>query len=89
MFQALSEAAVDAKLTTLRSILLKKDEPIIEYSNRILKLVSELECAGCATSRIEQKPVLLCGLPTQLIFKVELVLRFENDLRKADSKLVP
>lgn len=43
MFRAVSEAAVDAKLTTVQNIFLDKSESNTEYSNRILESVSELE----------------------------------------------
>lgn len=50
MFKVILGAEVDAKLTTLQSIHIKKVESFIEYSNRIFELVSKVECTGHAPS---------------------------------------
>lgn len=64
MFQTASGAAMNTKLKTLQNIRLGAGESIIEYWNRILQLITELEWTGHATSRIEQKRALIPGLPT-------------------------
>lgn len=51
IFKAVSEAAVDEKLTMQQNIQLNEGETIVEYPNRILKLVSELACAGHSVSK--------------------------------------
>lgn len=53
MFQALSEAAANANLTTLPNIRLGKGESLVENSNKTLELASELEWAGPTTSNLE------------------------------------
>lgn len=87
MFRTTSEAAVEAKLTTLQVIHLKNGESIIEYSSRILELVSELKCTGHAASRIEQNLLLLLGLPTELEVTLKSIMGAEDDFHEAVSKL--
>lgn len=59
VFQAISEAALNAKLKTLENIHLGRGKSIIEYSNWNLELVSDVESAGHASSEIELKHPLL------------------------------
>lgn len=46
MFQAVSEASVDSKLFQLQAVTLCKGSKIIEFSNRVLELVNELNVRG-------------------------------------------
>lgn len=58
----MNEASIDAKLSQRQSVTLKKGEHVVEYSSRILGLVSVLENAGHVMTEVEQRQALLRGL---------------------------
>lgn len=66
VFRVVSEAAIDAKLTLLQAVQLKRGEKTVEFSNRIIELVAGLESAGHTAIEIERKRALLRGLPREL-----------------------
>lgn len=88
MFQAVSEASIDAKLTKLQNIQMKKGEKVIEYSNRVEELVSELESAGHPTSVVEKKRALLRGLPTTFDITAETCMGGDFDYDESVAKLI-
>lgn len=59
IFRVVSEATVDANLTTLQNVRSNDSKSIIEYLNGILELVSGLACPGHAASKFEQKCALV------------------------------
>lgn len=87
-FQAVSEAAVDAKLSQLQSVELEKGERIVEYSSRIVGLVGELQCAGHDVSDLEKKRALLRGLPKEYDVTVESVMASSHTYTEAVSRLI-
>lgn len=88
MFQSVSEAALDSKLSQLQSISLKRGEKIVEYSNKILGLVGELESAGYTVSKVEQKHALLRGLPKEFDVTAEAIMISEQNYNQAVAKLI-
>lgn len=54
MLKVVSEAATNAELTMHQNTGLTNGEIIVEYSNKILELVSQPECAGYSVSRAEK-----------------------------------
>lgn len=88
MFQAVSEASIDAKLTKLQNIQMAKGEKVIEYSNRVEELVSELESAGHHTSGVEKKRALLRGLPSTFDITAETIMGVNFAYDEAVAKLV-
>lgn len=87
-FKSVSEASTDAKLSRLQAVVLKKGEHIVEYSKRILGLVSELENAGHVVSEVEQERALLRGLPKDYDVTVETVMSFKHAYSEAVPKLI-
>lgn len=65
-FKAFSKAAIDAKISKLQTMKLKKGERVVSYSNRMVELVSELSSAS-HISRTEMKRALLRGFTKKLI----------------------
>lgn len=64
-FQTVSEASIDAKLSKLQALTHRKGEHIVEYSNRFVDLIGELQGAGNLVTLVEQKRALLRGLPKE------------------------
>lgn len=79
---------MDSKLMKLQSICLDKGEAIIECSNRILDLVSKLECATHSASKIEKKRALLRGLPPDFDVTAETILNSVCDFHEFVSKFI-
>lgn len=67
MLKAVSEAAVDKKLSKWQNIELDEGEMIIEYTNCILEIVCEFDDAGHTISERDQKRALLKGLPSEMM----------------------
>lgn len=88
MFQVVSEATVNAELSQLQTISLNKGEAIVEYSNRIMELVSGLKCAGHSITSIKQKRGLLRGLPEKFDVAAEVIMSARSDYHLALSKLI-
>lgn len=88
MFQAVSEASIDAKLSALQSIRLDKGEKVVGYSNRILDLVNELESAGHQVSEVEKKRALLRGLTSEFDVTAETIMDGKHSYHEAVSKLI-
>lgn len=74
LFQYVSEAYIDAKLSSLQAILLKKGEEIVEYSNSISGLIGGLESAGRDASALNQKRVLPRGLTKDFDVPTETIM---------------
>lgn len=77
--QAVLEEARNKNLVMLQTVCLGKGKPITAYSERILALGIELEYAGHATSKIEQKRALLTGLATKFEVSVERIIGSETE----------
>lgn len=65
IFQAVSDASIDLKLSKQHIVLLKGGVMIILYSKNIFELVNEMESTGNLITEIERKPSLLRGLPNE------------------------
>lgn len=61
-YQAVSEVAVDAKLTKLQQVGIGAKEAVMKYTNKIDNLVNDLSAGGHILSALEKKRALLRGL---------------------------
>lgn len=66
IFQTVSEASIDAKLTRLHEIKMAEKDCVIEYSNKIQNLLNELQAAGHSVSELVMKLALLRGLRNEI-----------------------
>lgn len=88
MFQAVSELAIDSKLSQLQNKSLKKGERVILYSNRIQGLVGELESAGNDVTDSYKNRALLRERPSSSSATDDSMIDFECDYHKAAARLV-
>lgn len=88
IFHAVSEAAIEANLSTLQSVSSKKGEQVIQNSRRVLEIVDELESAGHIVSEIEQKKTLQRGLPQEYDFTAEAIIIMPHKFNQVVSKLI-
>lgn len=88
MIFAVSEAALDAKLTRLQNIRLKKRVKILEYSNQIVELINELDSAGYSVSRDKQKRALIRGLPSSYVVTAKHILGSNFSFGDVAAKLI-
>lgn len=88
MFLAVLKAAVDAKITRLQNIQLEKREKILNYSNRVIELIIELDVAGHNVNRFEQKRALLCSLPSAYEVTAEHILESNFSFEDAFARLI-
>lgn len=86
--KSVSGGSIDAKITMFQNIQLSKSETKVEYSNRILKLISELECAGYNIFRAEKKRVMLKGLSRAIDVTTETFMASDCNFHEAISKLI-
>ena len=87
-FQVVSETAIDSKLMQLQAISMNKGESVVEYSSRIIGLVSELENAGHKISVVEQRRALLRGLPKEFDVTAEAALGAELTYHDVVARLI-
>lgn len=83
MFQAASEASIDAKLSALQSIRLDNGEKVVGYSSCILDLVNELESAGQQVPEVEKKQALLRGLTSEFDVISEAIMDGKHSYHEA------
>lgn len=62
MFTTIIEVSVDAKLTQLQSVALRKGRHMTKYSGRFPGLIFKLEIVRHLVSKRELKQALLCGI---------------------------
>lgn len=87
-YQAVSEAAIDGKLTKLQQIRMGVNEAVIKYSNRIENLVNELEAAGHCVSSLEKKRALLRGLRSEFLVVAQVIRTTGQGYTEAVSQLI-
>lgn len=87
-FEAVFEAPVDERFARLQSIQLPKGVKAIEYCNRIVELVCELDGAAHAVSEIETENALLRALLDEFDATAESIVSREHNYFAAVSKLV-
>lgn len=86
--QSVSNSAINAKLLQLILTSLKKEENIVEYSSRTVRLVWELEDAVHAVSMVEQKRALLCSFRNNYNATVETVISVDHNCNQAVLMLI-
>lgn len=87
-FKAVSGAAIDTKLSMLQEVSLERGEKILNYSNRIVKLESELEGAGHSIADLEKKKILLRGIPHKFYVTAETTVNSVYSYHDLISKLI-
>lgn len=87
-FQTASEASIEAKLTLLQEMKFAKSESVVDYSSRILGLVSELESAGPKVTNIKKRRALSRGLPKEFDVTSEAVVKMNDSHIDAVLKLI-
>lgn len=87
-YQAVSEAAIDAKLTKLQGVRMTQNEPVIQYSNKIENLVNELAAAGHIVTNLEKKRALLRGLREEFSVMCQVIRSTGKDYEEAVSQLI-
>lgn len=88
MFQAVSEAAVDSKLCQFQAMTLGISEEFIQFSNRVLELVSELRSSRHQVSTMEQKRASLRGLSKDFDVAAETIMSGNYSYDEAVAKLM-
>lgn len=63
-------------------------ETIIEYSYRIMELVTELVCIGHATFNVDQKPALLRRLRTVIDVIAGTIMTSQYEFHEVVTKLI-
>lgn len=87
-YQAVSGAAIDAKLTELQSVQMMPNEPVIQYSNNIDNFVNELAATGHTVTNLEKKRVLLRGLRDEFLVMWNVFRSTEKEYDEAVSQLI-
>ena len=87
-YQAVSEAAIDAKLTKLQQMRMDPEEPVMKYTNKIENLVNELAAAGHPISSLEKKRALLRGLREEFSVVAQVIRTTGKDYDEAVSQLI-
>lgn len=88
MFRAVSEAAIDEKLSVLHSTKLQKGEKFIKYPSQIIEAIITLDIAGQTISKIEEKRALLRGPRSEFDVTEESIMLAESSYQEAISMLV-
>lgn len=86
--QKVSKAAIDAELSKSQALTVKKEQHIVEYSNRLVKLIRELEGAGQSVTVVDPNRALLLGLPKEYNLTVEATIEVKHTLNQAVAKLI-
>lgn len=87
MVKAGSEADLHAKLSNLANFQLEKGEKIVEFTDRIMELVWELNSADHTISEFEEKPTLFRGLPSEYNVASETVMSAKLGFHEAVFRL--
>lgn len=87
-YQAVSEASIDVKLTSLQVKIMNQAENAIQFTNRIEILVNELAFAVPVISALEKKRTLLKGVRKDFMVPVQVMASTCLEYTKAVAQLV-
>lgn len=85
---AVTDAAIDAKLTQWQAVVLLKGEQNVEYSRRFFGLVAESDSAAHAVLKVENERVLLRGMPKDYDMNDGVIMSLPHGYGAAVSKVI-
>lgn len=81
-FRAVSEAAVDAKVSQLQKLWMIESGPVIQYYNRIHNLVNELSEVGQKVTTLEKEQGILRGLQSKFYVTAPVIKTTGRDFNE-------
>lgn len=79
---------MDAKLSQLQMLALRETEKIVEYNNRLRKLVNDVQDWGRTLSRAKQNHALLRGMPKSFDLTKKSTINNGCDYHSSVAKLI-
>lgn len=79
---------IDMKFSQLQAVVRNKRKQIVEYTIRILKLVSKLESTELVVSKVERKRMLLRGKAEDFDVTVESIMSCKHIYSEDVSRLI-
>ena len=88
MFQAVSKAIIDSKLSNIQNIKMEHSESVMAYAHRIEGLVNELLSIGHVVCNTEKKRTLLLGLISDFTISAQVIRSTRRTFTEALAELI-